>query len=98
MFTLFFEAREKVMLTRYTGVLSYDDIAALDEFVRGFVAREGFYVRSIFDLTGVEVFAIPRPQLLRRGRKLRNNPAQDRAFVTPQHAIYGIYRENAHGQ
>jgi hypothetical protein len=26
------------MLTCYTGVLSSDDIAALDEFVRGFVA------------------------------------------------------------
>jgi hypothetical protein len=95
MFTLFFEAREKVMLTRYTGVLSSDDIAALDEFVRGFVAREGFYVRSIFDLTGVEVFAIPRPQLLRRGRKLRINPGQDRVFVAPQHEIYELYRDYA---
>ena len=61
MFTLFFDAREKVMLTRYSGVLSSDDIAALDEFVRGFVAREGFYVRSIFDLTLVEVFAHTTP-------------------------------------
>ena len=98
MFTVFFEAREKVMLTRYTGVLSSDDIAALDEFVRGFVAREGFYVRSIFDLTGVEVFAIPRPQLLKRGRKLRINPGQDRVFVAPQHEIYELYREYAQGQ
>jgi hypothetical protein len=95
MFTVFFEAREKVMLTRYTGVLSSDDIAALDEFVRGFVAREGFYVRSIFDLTGVEVFVIPRPQLLRRGRKLRINPGQDRVFVAPQHEIYELYRDYA---
>jgi hypothetical protein len=95
MFTLFFEAREKVMLTRYTGVLSSDDIAALDEFVRGFVAREGFYVRSIFDLTGVEVFAIPRPQLFKRGRKLRINPGQDRVFVAPQHEIYELYRDYA---
>ena len=85
MFTLFFEAREKV-------------IAALDEFVRGFVAREGFYVRSIFDLTGVEVFAIPRPQLFKRGRKLRINPGQDRVFVTPQHEIHELYREYAQGQ
>jgi hypothetical protein len=98
MFTLFFEAREKVMLTRYTGVLSSDDIAALDEFVRGFVAREGFYVRSIFDLTGVEVFAIPRPQLFKRGRKLRINPGQDRVFVAPQHEIYELYREYAQDQ
>ena len=79
-------------------MLSYDDIAALDEFVRGFVAREGFYVRSIFDLTGVEVFAIPRPQLFKRGRKLRINPGQDRVFVAPQHEIYELYREYAQGQ
>ena len=98
MFTPFFEAREKVMLTRYTGVLSSDDIAALDEFVRGFVAREGFYVRSIFDLTSVKAFAIPRPKLLKRGRKLRINPGQDRVFVAPQHEIYELYREYAQGQ
>src|SRR5260370_12959656 len=98
MFTLFFEAREKVMLTRYTGVLSSDDIAALDEFVRGFVAREGFYVRTIFDLTGVEVFAIPRPQLLKRGRKLRLNPGQDLVFLAPQHEFYELYREYLHCQ
>jgi hypothetical protein len=95
MFTLFFEAREKVMLTCYTGVLSSDDIAALDEFVRGFVAREGFYVRSIFDLTGVEAFGIPRPRLFERGRKLRINPGQDRVFVAPQHEIYELYRDYA---
>ena len=95
MFTLFFEAREKVMLTRYTGVLSSDDIAALDEFVRGFVAREGFYVRSIFDLTGVEAFAIPRLRLFERGRKLRINPGQDRVFVAPQLEIYELYRDYA---
>ena len=98
MFTLLFDAREKVMLTRYTGVLSSEDIAALDEYVRGFVAREGFYVRSIFDLTGVEVFAILRPQLFKRGRKLRINPGQDRVFVTPQHEIHELYREYAQGQ
>jgi hypothetical protein len=98
MFTVLFDAREKVMLTRYTGVLSSKDIAALDEYVRGFVAREGFYVRSIFDLTGVEVFAISRPKLLRRGRKLRINPGQDRVFVAPQHEIYELYRDYAQAQ
>jgi hypothetical protein len=98
MFTLLFDAREKVMLTRYTGVLSSEDIAALDEYVRGFVAREGFYVRSIFDLTSVEVFAISRPKLLLRGRKLRINPGQDRVFVAPQHEIYELYRDYAQAQ
>jgi hypothetical protein len=98
MFTVLFDTRQKVMLTRYTGVLSSDDIAALDEYVRGFVAREGFYVRSIFDLTGVEVFAISRPKLLLRGRKLRINPGQDRVFVAPQHEIHELYRDYAQAQ
>ena len=69
------------MLTRYSGVFSSDDISSHDEFVAGFIAREGFYVRNIFDFTAVEAVAIPRPRLLERGRKLRTNPGQDRVVV-----------------
>ena len=71
MFTLLFEAREKVLLTRYSGVFSPDDIASLDEYVAAFIAREGIYVRNIFDFTDVEAFGISRLRLLERGRKLR---------------------------
>ena len=98
MFTLLFATREKVMLTRYGGVFSSDDISALDEFVAGFIAREGFYVRSIFDFTAVRAVAIPRPRLLERGRKTRMNPGQDRVVVAPQQEIYNLYCDYAQGQ
>ena len=98
MFTLLFDAREKVMLTRYSGVFSSDDISSLDEFVAGFIAREGIYVRNIFDFTAVEAVAIPRPRLLERGRKPRTNPGQDRVVVAPQHEIHELFRDYAQAQ
>ena len=70
MFTVLLEPRDKVMLIRYSGVLSAEDLSTLDAFVAGYVAREG-YVRSIFDFTDVETFAIPRSRLVERGRKPR---------------------------
>jgi|SRR6266404_54264 len=96
-FTVLFEARDRVMLTRYSGLLTSEDLAALDEFVAGFVTREG-YIRSIFDFTNVETFAIPHTRLLERGRKLRMNPGQDRVFVAPQREIHELYRDYAKGQ
>jgi hypothetical protein len=98
MFTLLFDAREKVMLTRYSGVFSADDITSLDEYVAGFIAREGIYVRNIFDFTDVEAFGVSRPRLLERGRKFRTNPGQDRVVVAPQHEIYELFRDYAQAQ
>jgi hypothetical protein len=97
-FALLFDAREKVTLTRYSGVFSPDDIASLDEYVAGFIAREGIYVRNIFDFTGVEAFGVSRPGLLERGRKLRTNPGQDRVVVAPQQYTYELFRDHAQAQ
>jgi hypothetical protein len=96
-FTVLFEPRDRVTLTRYSGLLSPEDLATLDNFVAAFVAREG-YVRSIFDFTDVETFAIPRSRLVERGRKPRMNPGQDRVFVTPQQEIRELYRDYAQVQ
>jgi len=93
-FTVLLEPRDKVMLIRYSGVLSAEDLSTLDAFVAGYVAREG-YVRSIFDFTDVETFAIPRSRLVERGRKPRMNPGQDRVFVAPQQEISELYRDYA---
>src|SRR3954447_22929654 len=89
MFTLLFDPQSRVMLVQYGGVLSSDDIRSVDAFVTSFVAREG-YIRSIYDLTGIEAFAIPPSKLRQRGRKLRMNPGQDRVFVTPQDELYAL--------
>jgi hypothetical protein len=56
---MLFEPRDRVMLTRYSGTFSSEDISGLNEFVAEFVARRG-YIRSILDLTGVEAVATPR--------------------------------------
>jgi hypothetical protein len=79
-------------------VFSADDIASLDEYVAGFIAREGIYVRNIFDFTDVEAFGVSRPRLLERGRKLRTNPGQDRVVVAPQQYTYELFRDYAQAQ
>ena len=98
MFTVLFDARHKVMLTRYSGVFSSDDITSLDDYVAEFFVREGIYVRNIFDFSAVEAFGIPRTKLLERGRKLRTNPGQDRVVVAPQQNIYELFLDYAQAQ
>lgn len=97
MFKLLFEPRSRVLMVRYGGVLSSDDIRTVDACVTGIVAREGF-MRSIYDLTAIEAFAIPPTKLSWRGRNLRMNPGQDRVFVVPQDDLYGLYRDYAQQQ
>jgi hypothetical protein len=97
MFTLLFESETRVMLIRYSGILSSDDIRSVDAYVTNFVAGEG-YIRSIYDLTRIKAFAIPPTILRERGRKLRMNPGQDRVFVTPQEELYALYCEYAREQ
>jgi hypothetical protein len=97
MFTLFFESQEKVLLARFSGVFTSEDISALDAVTVGIVAREG-YVRSIFDYTDVKTVATSRSSLAERARKLRMNPGQDRVLVAPQEEIYEMYRDYAQAQ
>src|SRR3954447_10104211 len=97
MFTLLFDPQSRVMLVQYGGVLSSEDIRSVDALVTSFVASEG-YIRSIYDLTGIEAFAIPPSKLRQRGRKLRMNPGQDRVFVTPQDELYALYCDYAREQ
>lgn len=97
MFRLLFEGRERVLLTRYSGVFSSDDITKLDAIVVEFVAREG-YVRNIFDFTDVDGMAIPRTRLFERGRRPRMNPGKDRVIVAPQHEIQQLYGDYARAQ
>lgn len=97
MFTLFFESREKVLLVRYSGVFTSEDISMLDAVTVGIVAQEG-YVRSIFDCTDVRIVAISRSSLSERARKLRMNPGKDRVTVAPQQEIYELFRDYAQAQ
>jgi hypothetical protein len=52
-----FEARDRVLLTRNSGLRSPEDLATLDKFVAGLVAREGC-TKSTYGFIDVETFAI----------------------------------------
>ncbi len=49
LFTVLFEERDRVMLTRYYGLLSSEDLSTLDDFVAGF--RQRRYRFGDIDLT-----------------------------------------------
>ena len=95
--TVLFEARDRVMLTRYRGLLSPETLATVDNFVASFVGQQGYF-RSIYDLSDISIFAIPRSRLLERARRPRMNPGQDRVFVVPQQQIREMYHEYAQVQ
>jgi hypothetical protein len=95
--TVLFEPSDRVMMARYRGLLSPETLATVDNFVASFVGQQGYF-RSIYDLSDIAVFAIPRPRLLERARKPRMNPGQDRVFVVPQPLIREMYHDYAQVQ
>jgi hypothetical protein len=98
MFALLFERRDRVMLTRYSRMYSWDDISEIDAFLASFVTEHG-YVRIILDFTDVETIAISRQRLLARGKKIRTNPSQARVIVAPpEREIYELYCDYAQDQ
>jgi len=62
MFTLAFEHTHRVLLTRFTGWLSSEDIVQLDRAVVAFVVRAG-PVRGLLDFSGIEGITAPPPFL-----------------------------------
>jgi hypothetical protein len=95
--TVLFEASDRVMLARYRGLLSPETLATVDNFVASFVGQQGYF-RSIYDLSDIAIFAIPRSRLLERARKPRMNPGQDQVFVVPQPQIREMYQDYAQVQ
>jgi hypothetical protein len=75
MFTLLFERRDRVMLTRYSRMYSWDDISEIDAFLASFVTEHG-YVRIILDFTDVETIAISRQRLGPVARRYGRTPAK----------------------
>ncbi len=68
MLALHYERRHKVLAISIAGVLSSEDIADHDRLVLRFLAgREG--VRGLYDLSKVEVLAIPVSKIDQRGQR-----------------------------
>lgn len=88
MFSLFYERRHNVVMTRITGVLSSEDIEAHDSAVLNFLA--GLFasdqkVRGLYDFSAVEALAVPISKIDQRGQRPAIIEGM-RVVVTPQGA------------
>ena len=97
MFTLAFERTHRVLLARFAGIISSEDIEALDRAAIGFVAREGS-VRGLLDFSGVEAVAAPQTFFAARERPLQFALGQERVIVAPHLQAYELARAFASQQ
>ena len=89
MFVLSFDEQHRVVLARFSGIVSSEDLERIDDALATLVAREGF-VRGIFDFSAVEANAVPLTFLVRYGRLPQILLGQERAIVAPQQEVYDL--------
>jgi hypothetical protein len=77
-----FERRHLILFSRFIGVLTYDDIEALDGVVKQFVHDNG-PVAGLIDWSGIETIALPPWRLVQRGRAPQIAPGERRVMVSP---------------
>jgi hypothetical protein len=65
MFTLAFDRRHKILLTRVSGVVSSGDVTAMDDAVQHFTARHG-PAHGVVDFSAVSTVAVPIGRLVHR--------------------------------
>lgn len=91
MFTLLYDRKHRVLLTRFSGTLSSEDLSALAESARAFTNREGL-VRGLFDFSDVQVVDIPTHVLVNHAQQPAVLAGQDRVYVMPRPDLYGLGR------
>ena len=97
MFTLAFNRRHNVLRARFTGVLSSQDVAELDEAVIAFTAREG-PSHGLIDFSELEAVSVPTSRLLQRAQQPPFSPGHKRVFVVPGSAGHDFARTFASQQ
>src|ERR1700722_9442637 len=80
MFTLGYERLSNVLLARFTGVYSSQDIADLDIALLGFAAQHG-PSHIIRDLSSVDGVAVPASKIVQRGQEPPISPGYRRITV-----------------
>jgi hypothetical protein len=91
MFTLSYERRCNVLLARFTGVYSSEDVAALDTALVEFSARHG-PAHIIRDLSHVDGVAVPASKIVQRGQEPPISPGYGRVTVAPRPDLYETAR------
>jgi hypothetical protein len=73
MFTLSFDRTHKVLLARFTGIFTSEDMASLDAALIHFFSHEDQahrkQVRGLYDLSAVEAVAVPASKVAERARQ-----------------------------
>lgn len=77
-----FEHRHRILLSRFIGVFSFDDIEALDRLVKQVVHDHG-PVAGLIDWSGIDTVALPPWRLVQRGRSPQIALGQKRVMIAP---------------
>src|SRR5262245_61350751 len=85
MFTLLLERAHRVLLSRFSGTFTLDDIAQCDRAVMLILGREG-PVRGIIDLSDVDIIDLTDDQLAGRAQQPAMAAGQARIFVAKKPA------------
>jgi len=91
MFMLSYERNHNVLLARFAGVYSSEDIADLDTALLEFAARHG-PAHIIRDLSAVDGVAVPASKIVQRGQEPPINPGYRRVTVAPRPDLYETAR------
>ena len=97
MLDLSFDGRQRILLVRFSGVFSSEDLASLDAAALPFVARE-IPAGAILDFSAVDAVAVPPSVLSRRGQWPQLVPGQKRVIVAKQPKAFYRAREYARQQ
>ena len=91
MFSLFFERKHRVLLTRFAGIFRREVVEAQMAAARRIAAIEG-PTRALYDFESVEAVDIPYATLREMGRLPQTLPDQLRVYVMPRPELFGMGR------
>lgn len=91
MFSLFFERKHRVLLTRFGGIFRREVVQAQMVATRRIAAIEG-PARALYDFESVEAVDIPYATLREMGRLPQTLPNQIRVYVMPRPELFGMGR------
>ena len=80
MLALLFERTHRVLLSRFGGSFTSEDMERVDRAVMLIIGREG-PIRGILDFTDVETIEVSRARLAERARQPQIAAGQERVFV-----------------
>ena len=89
--TFALERRHRVVLVKFSGSLTEQDLLEHDRVARVIHERYGF-TQGIVDFTAVSEVQVPTAEFVRRARRIPVMGEVRRVFVVPQPAMFGLAR------